>query len=205
LFSEIFDHSSEVMMNRLETRIRVATPEDAQALVEIYSFYCLSDGITAETETPTISNFADRIRQTLLGFPYFVIEEKYSHRILGYSLAQFWQPRQAWRWIATGSIYIHPEFCHHGLGKKLYDRLTQALKDQNFVELLINIMGGNEASAKFHEKYGFQRRLNFEQLICKGGQWRTVTYWGFELNERRNPPDEILMFPELDQSKYEDP
>jgi L-amino acid N-acyltransferase YncA len=83
--------------------------------------------------------------------------------------------------------------------------LTQALKDQNFVELLINIMGGNEASARFHEKYGFQRRLNFEQLIFKGGQWRAGTYWGFELNERRNPPDEILMFPELDQSKYEDP
>lgn len=45
-------------------KIRVATPEDADALVEIYRPYVENTSITFEYEVPSVSEFETRIRTT---------------------------------------------------------------------------------------------------------------------------------------------
>lgn len=56
-------------------RIRQATPEDANTILEIYSYYVRSTAITFEYDVPSTEAFAERIRRTLTKYPYFVAEE----------------------------------------------------------------------------------------------------------------------------------
>ena len=50
-------------------KIRVATPEDAGALVEIYRPYVENTSITFEYEVPSVSEFETRIRTTFKKIP----------------------------------------------------------------------------------------------------------------------------------------
>ena len=75
---------------------RLAVPEDAPALLQIYSEYIHST-ITFEYTLPTTEEFAERIR-TIAGFyPYIVAEE--DGRCMGYAYAHrhmFISPRAQW-------------------------------------------------------------------------------------------------------------
>ena len=63
--------------------IRVATIEDAAALVEIYRYYVEKTAITFEYDVPTVEEFEKRIQTTLEKYPYYVVEE--DGEVLGYA------------------------------------------------------------------------------------------------------------------------
>ena len=65
--------------------IRVATIEDASALVEIYRYYVEKTAITFEYDVPTLEEFETRIQTTLEKYPYYVVEEE--GEVLGYAYA----------------------------------------------------------------------------------------------------------------------
>ncbi len=55
--------------------IRIATPADAPALVEIYRPYVERTAITFEYDVPSVADFAQRIARTLERHPYLVAED----------------------------------------------------------------------------------------------------------------------------------
>ena len=57
-----------------EPTIRLATPEDAPALLAIYEPYVRQTAITCEYEAPSVEEFAGRIERTLKRYPYLVME-----------------------------------------------------------------------------------------------------------------------------------
>lgn len=56
--------------------IRVATPEDASALVAIYAPYVEETTITFDYDVPGTEEFVQRIQETLERYPYVVAEER---------------------------------------------------------------------------------------------------------------------------------
>ena len=63
--------------------IRLARPEDAAALLEIYSPYVLNTAVSYEYEPPSLEEFRGRIVSTLEKYPYLVAECDPQSRILG--------------------------------------------------------------------------------------------------------------------------
>ena len=109
-------------MRRLEEKkvnFRFATAEDAS--------------ITFEYDVPTFVEFKERIKNTLLEYPYIVCE--YKNEILGYAYAHKVWMRAAYQWDAELSVYIDKDYTGNGLGKKLYKILIEILKLQNVVNL----------------------------------------------------------------------
>jgi hypothetical protein len=53
------------------SRIRLVMLADAPRLIAIYSHYVLKASVTFENETPTVSDFEDRIRKVTAFFPRF--------------------------------------------------------------------------------------------------------------------------------------
>ena len=51
---------------------RTATVDDAQSILDIYSYYVKKTAITFEYEVPSVEEFANRIRSTLEKYPYIV-------------------------------------------------------------------------------------------------------------------------------------
>ena len=74
--------------------IRIVTPEDAPALVEIYAPYVENTAITFEYLVPTVEEFAERIRNTLKRYPYLAAEE--NGQLLGYTYASAFKGRAAY-------------------------------------------------------------------------------------------------------------
>lgn len=54
--------------------IRPASPEDAEALLEIYAPYVRDTAISFEYDVPSPEEFRERIRKTLERYPYLAAE-----------------------------------------------------------------------------------------------------------------------------------
>ena len=62
-------------------QIRVATKEDAEALLAIYAPYVEKTAITFEYEVPSIEEFRCRIQETLKKYPYLVAKKQENCRL----------------------------------------------------------------------------------------------------------------------------
>ena len=54
--------------------VRLATPQDAEELLEIYRYYVEHTAITFETQAPSVAEFTERICSIQELYPYFVSE-----------------------------------------------------------------------------------------------------------------------------------
>ena len=92
-------------MEKNKLQIRVATKEDAEALLAIYAPYVEKTAITFEYEVPSIEEFRCRIQETLKKYPYLVAEK--NGKIVGYAYAGAFHARPAYDWAVETSIYEH--------------------------------------------------------------------------------------------------
>lgn len=175
--------------------IRVATPEDASALVTIYAPYVEETTITFDYDVPSEKDFAQRIAATLKTHPYLVAEDK--GVILGYAYAHAYKERAAYDWAVEVSVYVDREKRGNGAGKLLYHALEEALRKQNVAILTACITGGNQASIVFHEKLGYQEVANFPKIGYKFDQWLDVIWLQKFLKEVEGTMPPFIPFSKL--------
>ena len=120
-------------MDGRDTRVRVATVQDAQALLAIYAPYVKQTAITFEYEVPSADEFASRIARVLQRYPYLVAER--GGEILGYAYVGAFNERAAYDWAVETSIYVKMAQKRQGLGKTLYHLLEEILKAQGILNL----------------------------------------------------------------------
>ncbi len=159
-----------------ELHIRMATPDDAAALLAIYAPYILTTGITFEYDVPTEAAFRARIENILKRFPYLVAEK--NGEILGYSYAGPLGERAAFSHSAETVIYVKNEAKGMKIGQKLYQKLEKLLKMQNITNLCACIAYREtedetltHASPKFHAKMGYKKVGHFTKCGYKFGRW----------------------------------
>ena len=156
--------------------IRSATPADAPRLLEIYDHYVRNTAITFECETPSPEDFAGRISRTLRRYPYIVIEVDGVPQ--GYAYAGPFIGRAAYDWSCAVSIYVARDARKHGLGRRLYEALEEALGGMGMLNLYACI-GYPEVpdeyltanSAEFHAHMGYRQVGRFHKCGCKFGRW----------------------------------
>jgi len=178
--------------------IRLATPGDAESILSIYAPYIENTSFTFETETPTITQFAERINSYLINWPWLVYE--INGKIAGYAYASRYRERTAYQWSVECSVYIHDDYQRKGLANALYTTLFELLKIQGFRNVYAVINLPNEKSVKFHENFGFEYFATYEKVGYKLGQWKNVGWWKLILNEFVNEPAAPIRFNEMEQS-----
>lgn len=114
-------------------QIRVAGENDAAVLVEIYSYYVEKTAVTFEYKTPSVEEFAGRIRDIQKKYPYIVAEE--NGEILGYAYGSAFHPRNAYGWCAEMSIYVKHDRRGSGAGGRLYRALESLLAEMGVLNL----------------------------------------------------------------------
>ena len=65
--------------------IRLSAPQDAAALLDIYTPYITDTAVTFEYDVPTAEEFAARVREISAWYPYLVCER--AGEIAGYAYA----------------------------------------------------------------------------------------------------------------------
>lgn len=175
--------------------IRLATPEDASGILDIYAPYILNTSFTFETEVPSLEEFGERIKTYLNYWPWLVCEME--GNIAGYAYATRYRDRTAYQWSVESSIYIHDDFQKKGIGKALYTFLFEILKKQGFNNVYAVINLPNEKSVSFHENCGFTYFATYEKVGYKSGKWKNVGWWRLILNDFGDNPAVPLTFTEM--------
>jgi L-amino acid N-acyltransferase YncA len=176
--------------------IRLATPADAQAILSIYAPYIENTSFTFETETPSVTDFSERIKNYLLNWPWLVCE--IDGKIAGYAYATRHRERTAYQWCTESSVYIHDDHQRAGIARALYKALFEILKRQGFRNVYAVINLPNDRSVSFHESCGFEYFATYEKVGYKLGKWKNVGWWRLILNEFGDEPQAPIKFSELD-------
>jgi len=156
--------------------IRDVQLEDAQSLLDIYKPYVETTWVTFETKVPTLNEFRGRIKQYrfTLGFPYKVAE--LDGGIAGYAYAHPFHEREAYRFTAETSVYVKQDLRRGGIGTELYQVVLQDLKKSGFHAVMAILGYPNEASKRFHEKFGFHETGCFREVGFKLDRWLDTGY-----------------------------
>ena len=118
----------------MSTAIRLATPEDAAAIVALYAPYVQNTSVTFEYEVPSVAEYRARIEEITRFFPFYILEE--DGVPAGYAYAHFFHPRKAYQWVCETTIYVGEGFHRKGYATRLYERLLRTLRAQGFCEAI---------------------------------------------------------------------
>ncbi len=154
--------------------IRLAAPDDAAAIAEIYRPYVENTSYTFEYEAPDAGEYRARMEKIQAFFPFFVYEE--DGRLLGFAYAHFFHERAAFQWACETSVYVDMSARGRGVGHALYKELLPALADMGFCKAYAVLGCPNEASERFHLREGFVREGELKDIGFKLGGWHDVLY-----------------------------
>lgn len=179
----------------LSGKFRLATENDAEAILAVYAPYIEKTAITFEYEVPSLEEFRRRIAEITKKYPWIVYEE--DGEILGYAYGGPEYTRAAYQWTVETSVYISEKAKGKGIGTALYEKILDILTKQNFCICYVLINDDNEASIKMHEKYGFKQNGYRKNCGYKFGRWHSIIFMEKQLNEFSVPPKPVIPINEL--------
>jgi len=154
---------------------RIATADDAAAIVSIYNHYIRSSIATFETEEISPTDMAARMAGVQQQYPFIVREV--DERIIGYAYAAQWKVRNAYRFTAESTVYVEPGSAGRGHGSALYADLISRVRSVGVHAVVAGIALPNPASVGLHESLGFDQVAHFRQTGYKFNAWIDVGYW----------------------------
>lgn len=186
-----------------EITVRVATEDDAQALLELYAPYVEQTAITFEYEVPTVEEFRERIKHTLERYPYLVAE--LDGVPVGYAYASTFKDRPAYDWSVETSIYVGMEYKRLGIGRRLYDELERLLKLQGILNVNACIAYPRKEdehltmdSVHFHERLSYRMVGCFHDSGYKFDQWYDMVWMEKMIGKHRSGQPVVVPFAELE-------
>ena len=187
--------------------IRMAAEEDAEEILNIYSYYVTDTAVTFEYSVPSVAEFSQRIRKTLKMYPYIVASD--GDNIIGYAYASEFKSRPAYGWAVETTIYLKHECRGRGTGKKLYLTLEDLLKHQNILNLnacivytAVNDVHLDNASANFHSHLRYSKVAHFTKCGYKFGTWYDMIWMEKLIGEHPYMPNPVIPITEINYKKY---
>ncbi len=161
--------------------IKKATPDNAEALLNIYTYYVTNTAISFEYDVPTVEEFRNRIVKTLANYPYLVAEIE--SKIVGYTYAGPFVGREAYKYSAELTIYINHDLLGEGIGGKLYKALEDELESKGIFNLYACIGYPDVEdeyltmnSINFHKHLGFEICGRFQKCGYKFNRWYNMAW-----------------------------
>lgn len=160
--------------------IRPATPDDAAQIASIYNHYVEHTVVTFEERPVSMADMQARIGHGLSARPWLVADV--DGQVAGYACATRWKSRSAYRNTVETSVYIAPSQLRKGTGESLYRQLLAQLRTNGYHCALGGIALPNDASVALHEKLGFRKVGELEEVGWKFDRWINVGYWQLNLS-----------------------
>jgi phosphinothricin acetyltransferase len=155
--------------------IRPCLPADAPRICEIYNYYVRETVVTFEEAPVEDDDMAGRIEEVAARFPFLVSER--DGKVVGYAYAARWHARSAYRFSVESTIYLAPNAGGRGIGSVLYAALLAELRSLGVHCVIGGIALPNPSSVALHEKFGFRKVGQLDEIGWKFGNWVDVGYW----------------------------
>jgi L-amino acid N-acyltransferase YncA len=164
--------------------IRLATPKDYPALVDIINDVILNTNAiyreephTLETRMPYFKEKEDK------NIPIYVYE--LDHKVVGFITYGPFRDNPGYRYTIEHSLHIDKQYRGQGIGKKLLKALISDLMGSEF-RLIVGVIDvQNRASRKLHESIGFKLSGQIENVAIKHSEWLDVCFYTYDLKENK--------------------
>jgi phosphinothricin acetyltransferase len=166
-------------------KIRDATSDDVEAIAAIYAHHVLHGTASYDIVPPAADALRAKLEAvTSAGWPYLVAER--AGAVAGYAYATQFRDREAYRFTAEDSIYVHPDHMRQGVGGRLLEALLERCRALGFRTIIAVIGGAEPASAALHASRGFAEVGRLRSVGYKHGRWLDSLYMQLEI-ERPGP------------------
>lgn len=179
--------------------IRPATPADAAAIADIYTYYVLETPVTFAWHAPSPQQFSAQITEGR--YPFLVAEHQ--DQVVGFAYAHPYHPKEAFGWDTELTIYLRHGLERQGIGFRLMDALLNLLRAQGFLLAYSCITLPNAASIGLHKRFGFTELGIFPRSGYKLGRWHDVIWLQLPLAEAVVPPTDPFPFSALDPAEVQ--
>lgn len=151
--------------------IRSATDHDLSAITALYAHHVQCSTGTFETTPPSRQDMALRFAEVRAkGLPWLSLTVEGT--VVGFAYANWFRPREAFRFCAENSIYLAPEAAGQGWGHALLHELLQQC-DACGIKKMVALVGDshNHASIRLHQRLGFTLAATLRASGWKFDQW----------------------------------
>lgn len=155
--------------------VRDVILSDAKRIHEIYNKYVEDSWATFQEQPLTLEEIEAQIQRIIKNFPWIVYQE--NDQIVGYTFADKWREKTAYRYTVETSIYLDPEYLGKGIGSTLKEAMITELKERGFHCVISAISLPNPASIAMCEKFGFQKVGHLKEIGYKFDEWIDIGYW----------------------------
>jgi L-amino acid N-acyltransferase YncA len=135
--------------------VRTATPDDLDAIAEIYAHYVRTGVATFELDPPDHEEWRRRYESIVGAELPFVVTER-NGAVAGYAYCAPWKTRPAYLSTAEDSVYVAPGMVGKGCGTDLLRELLHLSAARGLREVIAVIADtGDPASVELHRRFGF--------------------------------------------------
>lgn len=161
------------------TSIRPGSRRDAEAVARICNHY-IESGHHVLRESPVSPiEMAERLAAGAAGVPGFVLEREGA--VVGYSYSTPWPGPKVHPSTVETTIYLAPEVCGLGLGRRLYTALLSALEERRIHTAIGCISLPNQPSRALHARLGFSPMTVLAGAAEKHGRCYDLECWAKRL------------------------
>ncbi|MEO1061514.1 MAG: N-acetyltransferase family protein [Actinomycetota bacterium] len=155
-----------------DLEIRLARPDDAAAIAEIYNTEVLESTVTFDLEPRTVAE--QRAWLDERAGSYVVLVGVDGDGLAGFASLSPYRDRPAYRTTVENSIYVARTHRGRGVGKALLRELLVVAEDRGFHAVMARIVGGHESSIALHAAVGFEHVGIEREIGRKFGRWLDV-------------------------------
>ena len=152
-----------------ESRVRLATAADAEAISRIYNQGIEDRVATLETELRT----PEERRRWLAGrsprHPVIVAES--GGQVVGWGSLNAFNPREAYRFVADFSIYVERAWRGQGVGRVMLARLIELAREHGYHKMVLSAFPTNKGGMALYEKLDFRTVGVYKEQGQLDGTW----------------------------------
>jgi phosphinothricin acetyltransferase len=169
--------SPAVPATTLRPVVRTATAADLPAAAAIYTHYVLNTTITFNTQVRTPREWTERFERDVQGGRHELLVAEVDGTVTGYVETGPFRPKPAYDRSIELSIYVAPDAQGSGAGSALYGALFERLAGRDLHRAYSIIALPNDASVRFHERWGFVHRGTLTEAGYKFGRYLDVAFY----------------------------
>jgi L-amino acid N-acyltransferase len=152
--------------------LRLATPDDAEAIRAIYNLEVTTSTVTFDLVPRSLDD--QRAWLAARSGAHAVMIAEVDGIVVGFGSLSAWRDRPAYSTTVEDSIYIHRDHQGAGIGKAMLSELVATATAHGFHACMARIVGGHDASIALHRSCDFDLVGTEREVGRKFGKWLDV-------------------------------
>lgn len=164
--------------------IRDAHLRDLPAMLAIYNQAVNTLIATFDLEEQSLEQREGWFHKHGGRYPLVVAED--AGEVIGYCCLSAFREKPAYGKTAELSIYIAENQRGKSVGSALMTEIQKRTRELDYHAVISGITGGNEASVRLHEKFGFCLVGKLREVGFKFGEWHDVHYYEWLVDDAQS-------------------